>query len=429
MLSVTSARQASLPSDRSTSLTRLAWVVTSLLGSAALRRVHSFNARHATRHKRLRGGATAFVVVVILATAAFAFAVAANATSATTPQALYGGFAHGLPTSQSFFPIAVFDQSPSGGDVPAPYTNQAQAFKAMGVNTFVGLDGWPSSYGVDTGGELAAACAAGMYFIGSYGAGTAASGAANSVQSVLGAANSEPNCSKYLVGYSLGDEPACSTNVAAQVAAAAAVDPTRMDYENTAGYFTSANCAANLNAPSIASADDYAVTNPWDAPPNSGCEANSPPDCLYLYGTYTDDVVAADTSGHPVWMFVETGGTDLALSSQNGSVCNASTNLCSDGNEYEATPPQVNSAAWLTLINGSQGIEWFCDDTYASDACAGGGANGNPNASSSAALNAESVIAPANVPFDPQPASCSRPSSAYSRSVLPSARNCEGVIL
>ena len=75
------------------------------------------------------------IPAALLGTAAFAFAVSADATSSSIPQTLYGGFSNGLPTSSSFFPIGVYYQSPSGGDVPAPYTNQAQAFKAEGINT------------------------------------------------------------------------------------------------------------------------------------------------------------------------------------------------------------------------------------------------------------------------------------------------------
>ena len=318
------------------------------------------------------------IPVALLGTAAFAFAVSADATSSSIPQTLYGGFSNGLPTSSSFFPIGVYYQSPSGGDVPAPYTNQAQAFKAEGIDAIIGISpGWPTSYGVDSSGELQAACNAGLYVIGSDLVGTAASGAANSVQSVLAAANSEPSCAKYLVGYELGDEPACSVNVAAQVAAVHAADPTRMAYENTAGFYPNspgAQCVANLNAPDIASADDYPVTNPWS--PNC-LTPPGPSDCIWQYGVETQNVVASAQPGKPVWLFVETGSDNMAFGSQNGSVCNASTNLCSKGNELRATPVQVNSSAWLTLINGSQGLEWFCDDSVTGpDACAGGGAGG-----------------------------------------------------
>ena len=62
------------------------------------------------------------------------------ASSLSRPSEFYGNYSNGLPTSMSFFPIAVFDQSPSGGNVPAPYTNQAQAMVADGININVGED-------------------------------------------------------------------------------------------------------------------------------------------------------------------------------------------------------------------------------------------------------------------------------------------------
>ena len=70
------------------------------------------------------------------------------------PQRFYGKYANGLPTSLSWFPIGVFGQSPAGGDVPG-HRNQAQAFKAMGINVFIGSGAaWPTSYGRDTYGEF-----------------------------------------------------------------------------------------------------------------------------------------------------------------------------------------------------------------------------------------------------------------------------------
>ena len=51
------------------------------------------------------------------------------------------------------------------------------------------------------------------------------------------------------------------------------------------------------------------------------------------------------------------------------------------GQRATCQPEQVNSAAWLTLINGSNGIIWFCDDgVTGADACLGGGSNGNSSA-------------------------------------------------
>jgi hypothetical protein len=105
----------------------------------------------------------------------------------------------------------------------------------------------------------------------------------------------------------------------------------------------------------------------------------------------------------PVWAYIESGTDDLGLSTQHG-VCDWTTNLCANGNEAQATPVQVNSAAWDSIINGANGLEWFCDaadigstgtinsGVTAYDACAGGGGDGNP-------ANGGSTIIPANLTY------------------------------
>ena len=137
------------------------------------------------RRKPLRRALAIVLPATLVATAAFAFQHRGERRARIEPPDFYGEFSDGLPTSSSFFPIAVFGQSPAGGDVPAPYSNQAQAFKAMGVHVIIAPGyGWPSSYGQDSHGEMAAACAAGMYTFDGSSAGTAASGSATSVGSV-----------------------------------------------------------------------------------------------------------------------------------------------------------------------------------------------------------------------------------------------------
>ena len=43
------------------------------------------------------------------------------------------------------------------------------------------------------------------------------------------------------------------------------------------------------------------------------------------------------------------------------SDCVEQVNLCVvDGNEYRATPAQVNSEVWMSIISGANGIEYFC---------------------------------------------------------------------
>jgi hypothetical protein len=319
-----------------------------------------------------------------------------------TPPAYYGEFKFGLPTSPKFFPIAVWDQDPAQtGDVPAPHADLADAFKAMGVNVFVGLYNWPQTFGSDSDGvpgqdELAAACRDHMYVIG--GGDPASPSAADSVGSVLAVVAKERSCAKYLVGYQIGDEPSCTVNVPGQVRTTHSEDPTRMVYENEASWPAylpsnlegSAQCfaqaKANLAATDIASSDNYAITSPWML----DCRE---PDCLWIYGRNTLEVRSVVGPYKPVWMFIETGTDNLGQPEQNGSTCSAKTNLCEpNGNEYRATPAQVNSAAWLTLIEGANGLEWFCHDSIAEDYCAGGGANGHTTQESDRAI-------PANLSF------------------------------
>lgn len=294
----------------------------------------------------------------------------------------YGQFSNGLPTSSSFFPIAIWDQSVSGGDVPAPSTNQAQQMRAEGININEGEDS-----NSELPAALAAACAQGVYMIG----GNAVT--ASTVPSLMADANTNPSCAKYLVGYDTGDEGCTSTpeTVIPQVHSA---DPTRMAEWGQSGFFPndqSAACKTAFLASDLPSADVYEVTNTY-----LGSACNIPgkqSDCLWGYGLQTDRMVsAAAGTGKPIWVDVESGTDDLGASETQGA-CNTTTNLCPQGNEQRATPEQVNSAAWLTLVNGANGIIWFCHDSQtSSDACLGGGPNGDVS------TNATSEI-PANLTY------------------------------
>ena len=56
-----------------------------------------------------------------------------------------------------------------------------------------------------------------------------------------------------------------------------------------------------------------------------------------------------------------------------GTSCLASVNLClATGQEYRATPAQVGAEAWMSLIAGAVGIEWFCQDGISQAFCLGG---------------------------------------------------------
>ena len=291
------------------------------------------------------------------------------------------GYPSGSPYSSNF-PIAVWEQEPENTTaIESGYSSLATAAKAEGINTFLGLYNWPSTYGTDantggSSGELQAACNAGENVIA--GGDPSSNTSAESVASVDKIAAGETQagtgtpCTKYLVGYDWDDEPAeCSTNVAAQVAAIHAEDPTRPTVDNMASWVTwdASGCDSTANAafaaPSYPSSDDYHNTDAWNT---DSCKAaahvsTSPwADCSWLYG-YQGAVQTSLAGGKPTWEYIETGTDELGFSSQNGSSCNTTTNACSNGNEYNATAPQVNVDAWDAILNGVSGIEWFCHGT------------------------------------------------------------------
>ncbi len=285
-------------------------------------------------------------------------------------------------SSSPIFPIAVWLQDPADTTgFESGHSTLGAAAAAEGINTFLGLSDWPSAFGADanthgSSGEFRAACNAGEYVIA--GGDPSSNTSASSVASVEKIASDETqagtgtSCSKYLAGYNWDDEPAeCTTNVASQVAAIQAEDPTRATVDNMAGWVTwgSSGCAstadADFAAPSYPSSDDYHNTDPWNT---GSCEAaahvsTSPwADCSWLYG-YQGAIQTSLAGGKPTWEYIETGTDELGFSGQNGSTCSTTTNACSNGNEYNATAPQVNADAWAAILNGVDGIEWFCHGT------------------------------------------------------------------
>ena len=298
-------------------------------------------------------------------------AKAAAATATSTPS-----------SASSRFPIAVWLQDPAQTtQIESGYPTLAAAAKAEGINTFLGLYNWPSAFGVDanTGGgsgEFQAACDAGEYVVA--GGDPASNTSAESVASTEKVASDETqagtgtSCTNYLAGYDWDDEPTeCSTNVASQVAAIHAEDPTRPTVDNMASWVTwgdsgcDSTADAAFAAPDITSSDDYHNTDAWNV---DNCTAaahvsTSPwADCSWLYG-YQGAVQVSLAGGKPTWEYIETGTDELGFSSQSGSNCDTSTNACANGNEYNATAPQVNADAWDAILNGVSGIEWFCHGT------------------------------------------------------------------
>jgi hypothetical protein len=343
-----------------------------------------FAVRNAPRDVSSSGG--------IPATSAGTGASAAGPGSSTTPGTCrnckyWARFGRHFPTSQSFFPIGVWDQyagstlANNGAGSWAfrkGYRSLALAAKGAGINTFVGLSGWPARAGQDTaptgGGFLQAACNAGEYVIA--GGNPMSRTAPNSVRSVDKVANDEKqhgtrtSCARYLVGYEIGDEPdECTTNVPQQVRAIHAEDASRLAYEGMSSWMTwgqtgcNEKARADFAAPDIPASDDYHNIDPWDV---RGCEAGADvsrkpwPDCSWLYG-YQEAIQQIYGKGKPTNGIIEAGNNVYDFASEDGSRCSVRWNQCSNGNQYNATPPQVNSDAWASLLNGASMLMWFCD--------------------------------------------------------------------
>ncbi len=279
--------------------------------------------------------------VVLGGAIASLYAVRADSSEQTVAAAV----SNTSPLFPSSFPIAVWLQNPDQTTkIESGYSTLARAAAAEGINTFLGLNDWPSAFGVDNstsgqGAQFQAACNAGEHVVA--GGNSSSNTAANSVASVEFIAALErqagtgTSCSQYLAGYDWTDEPpACSNNVAAQVAAIHAEDPTRPTIDNMASWVSwgDSGCTSSADAafaaPAITSSDDYHNTDAWNVTnAEGGCEgaqhvSTSPwADCSWLYG-YQAAVQASLSGGKPTWVFLETGTDELGFSSQSGSSCN-----------------------------------------------------------------------------------------------------------
>ena len=302
----------------------------------------------------------------------------------------FAGFANGLPSSRTFFPIGLWQQyaastaRSSAWGFDSHYSNIASAAVGMGINTFLDENNWPNAFGKDTDpsgpGFLQAACDAGAYVIA--GGDASSNTAADSVASAIAVAKDETqkgtgiSCSKYLAGYMIDDEPPeCTTNVSGQVATVHSEDPTRMVMDGMAGGWLTWNqsgCQTKADtafaAPDLPASDDYHNTDPWNV---DNCLAaahvtRSPSaDCSWVYG-YQQAIQDQLGRGKPTEAIIEAGNDVMGFAEQSGSNCSVTTNACSNGNEYNASAPQVNADVWGALINGAGALEYFCDGTAGS---------------------------------------------------------------
>jgi hypothetical protein len=257
----------------------------------------------------------------------------------------YAKWTNGPPSTSDYFPIGVWLQDPNRMENGI---NNATNFKNIGVNVFVGLYNWPP----DTG-QLATLKSAGIPVIaGGY------AGSTSEIATIL----SNPNA-KSVEGYQMYDEPdmpntsaGCLSPSSLKTMANAdmSADPTRPVHINFGkgvaipGWFVGgANCSSNtdqqatlyLQSCDICSVDYYAITDPYELP-------HCAPDCLWRYGATVDRVRALTSYKKPVWNFIETE------------------DCCSSSAPRRATPAQVKSAVWLSIIHGAMGIEYFCHQFY-----------------------------------------------------------------
>jgi hypothetical protein len=296
--------------------------------------------------------------------------LAASACTAQTNR--YSSWSN-FPQSPNFFPIAIFAQDPTWSmGTGAPYSSAAAALSGTKINIVLPVQSYPTTFGVDPGGRFQTLITNGIYFIPL--ADTTGNTSATSVASYEAIASAESG-SQYLIGYTLGDEPTCTVmgTFPTVVPTVQAYDKTRPLFWNfTDWVFGHGSCypastPTNITALQTISAgsfDVYPMTSPWNGASNIPLVTGQPMDAMWINGWSVEQFVALGRANQPVWAFVDTGTTELAYSSQNSSVCSASTNLCTpDNHEYRATPEQVNAEVWMGIINGATGIEYFCDDT------------------------------------------------------------------
>ena len=284
---------------------------------------------------------------------------------------LYDAWPNGPPRSPDFFPIAVWYQSPGSQGSYGRYASQVASAAGEHINIFMGFGShrglpnlWPARFGGDDG-ELEAIKAHHLYAIGGLETPYKENSSPQSVASVLALAKSI-GATANVIGYNAGDEPDCKKRATASdvVKSLSAYDPTRLIVWNQTHWMTSpayvkclGQAIAALQAASVASADFYPLTNPWNG--NSAGFPKSdfltyPNDTLFMQGIFTEGLLHYARPGQPVWVFVESGSDNLggsfAANFFEGAVDSGSKVLTMAGRWSKFTE------AWLGLTVSGNGI-------------------------------------------------------------------------
>ena len=247
------------------------------------------------------------------------------AAEAEPPEAFtssyYARWANGPSPDPAHFPIGVWLQAPT--KLKDGVVN-AESYRRMGVNTFVGLHSWPPDRE-----HLTALERAGITFIGG---------------GHQGPAEPRDAGSSAHVGHMLFDEPDMRGTevevgrVLATADAARAADPTRPVYVNfgkgvALPFYRQQDdlMAEYARACDICSVDYYPINDEYEPPGNKGIEA---------VGLAVDRLRRFTGDAKPVWAFVET-------------------TRIRDESPAAPTPAQARSEVWMALVHGARGIQYF----------------------------------------------------------------------
>jgi hypothetical protein len=243
------------------------------------------------------------------------------ATAAGPPKSPYAAWKHGPPTDPSFFPIAVWCQDPKN----------AEAFKALGINTYVALWEGPTEE------QLAQLHKVGMRVI--------------CDQNEVGLKHlNDP----LIIGWMHGDEPDnCQSDGKGGWGAPIAPSKIIADYQEIRRKDPSRPVMLNLGQKvandqykgSWASLSDYpeymkgADIISFDIYPMAGRQEISGLDWLWAVGKGVSRLERWRSDKQVVWNALE---------------C---TQISSPG--HKPTPDQVKSEVWMSIIHGSRGIIYF----------------------------------------------------------------------
>lgn len=299
--------------------------------------------------------------------------------------------------NQNFVMSAVWWQGPAfTSGYSGVHTNQAAAANAMGINTFLGIGlAWPSSFGVESGGELAAIQGVpGEQLIGGIFTDYTSTTSATSIQSVLSLINTR-GAGHTDMGFNFGDEPPCGSSGAppppwmAQIPAAAATargyDGSRLITMNFSSFvpFEASNsqsgasgCHAQfiaaLNELSFVSFDVYPKQHGFIMRTDRGLAgahvegsdfATISADTTYIQGLGIQNLVNYEASNPhgpaPVYGFIAAGNNGLGDSQSLNfftTDINGTTTITDDG-FAGVFPSQFTTALWggMTISSPQEG--------------------------------------------------------------------------